>query len=238
MTPLSSSSSLSIVPPAKISPAAGGSGVHRATGLETLEFGRSMVSSNRVREFERLGYFGVGTRRVHGTEKTLNPQGKIVVFEAFFEVGLQFPCHPFVVEVLKCFSVQLHQLTLNAIVALSKYVWALTTYGVEPSIEVFANHYCLQWQKKIVGGRVMQFESCTFTPKTGKMGGKVYELVSCAKKKWEASSSLGFMLILENVYRVWLSWHPTLWWPMTSLLSMIPKSGRLILMNGCCIVRG
>jgi hypothetical protein len=66
-----------------MSPSAGGFGAQRATGLVTLEFGRYMVSLNHVWEFEGLGYFGAGIGRVSGTEKTLNPRGEIVVFEAF-----------------------------------------------------------------------------------------------------------------------------------------------------------
>lgn len=34
-------------------------------------------------------------------------------------------------------------------VALAKFVWAVTSYGREPSIEVFAKNYCLHWQKKV-----------------------------------------------------------------------------------------
>lgn len=86
-------------------------------------------------------------------------------------------------EVLKRFSVQLHQLTSNAIVALSKYMWEMTTYGGEPSIQVFGKHYFLHWQKKTIGGRVIQFGSCTFTLKTRKTCGKVYELVSSPKNR-------------------------------------------------------
>lgn len=52
-------------------------------GLETLEFGRSAVSTNHVHEFERLGYFGAGIGHVSSIEKTPNPRGEIVVFEAF-----------------------------------------------------------------------------------------------------------------------------------------------------------
>jgi hypothetical protein len=46
-------------------------------------------------------------------------------------------CHKFVVDVLSRFSVKLHQLTLNAIVTLKKYVWATVTYGGEPFVMVF-----------------------------------------------------------------------------------------------------
>jgi hypothetical protein len=44
-----------------------------ASGLETLEFHRSVVSSNHLREFKRFGYFGASTGCVPGTEKTKNP---------------------------------------------------------------------------------------------------------------------------------------------------------------------
>ena len=76
-----------------------------------------------MHEFEQLDYFRARTGRVPGTEKTPNPRGEIIVFESFFEAGLCFPCHVFVVKVLEHFNAQLHQLTSNAIVALSKYVW-------------------------------------------------------------------------------------------------------------------
>jgi hypothetical protein len=67
-----------------MSPPAGDSGAQRAVGLETLEFDRFAVFSNRVHEFDQLGYFRARARRVPGTEKTPNPQGEVVVFEAFF----------------------------------------------------------------------------------------------------------------------------------------------------------
>jgi hypothetical protein len=46
-------------------------------------------------------------------------------------------------EVLQRFEVQVHQLTPNIVVALAKYVWAVTSYGSQPSVEVFAKNYCL-----------------------------------------------------------------------------------------------
>jgi hypothetical protein len=30
-------------------------------------------------------------------------------------------------------------------VALAKFLWAVTSYGWEPSVEVFAKNYCLLW---------------------------------------------------------------------------------------------
>jgi hypothetical protein len=42
-------------------------------------------------------------------------------------------------------------------VALAKFVWAVTSYGREPLVEVFAKNYCLHWQKKMIGGLIAQF---------------------------------------------------------------------------------
>jgi hypothetical protein len=151
---------------------------------DTVDFGVSRMSSVRVQDMQRLGYFGGGVARVSGTEKVPEPEGELVVFEAFFAAGLRLPAHRFVGEVMRRFNVQIHQLTPNAVVALSKYVWAMTSYGGQPSVEVFAKYYCLHWQKRMIGDEVAQFGSCTFTPKTGKTTMEVVELVPCARNKW------------------------------------------------------
>jgi hypothetical protein len=151
---------------------------------DMVDFGVSRMSSVRVQDMQWLGYFGGGVARVSGTEEVPEPEGELVVFEAFFAAGLRLPAHRFVGEVLRRFNVQIHQLTPNAVVALSKYVWATTSYGGQPSVEVFAKYYCLHWQKRMIGDEVAQFGSCTFTPKTGKTMMDVVELVPCARNKW------------------------------------------------------
>jgi hypothetical protein len=67
---------------------------------------------------------------------------------------------------------------------MAKYVWAATSYGGQPSMEVFAKHYCLHWQKRKIGHKIAQFGSCTFTPRTRKTSMEVMELVPCARNKW------------------------------------------------------
>jgi hypothetical protein len=106
------------------------------------------------------------------------------VFKAFFTTGLRLPAHCFVAEVLQRFDVQIHQLTPNVVVALAKYVSAVTSYGNQPSVEVFAKFFCLHWQKRKVGNKIAQFGSCTFTSRTGKTLAEVVELVPCARNKW------------------------------------------------------
>jgi hypothetical protein len=171
-----SSSSAAATPPADASPPANASSEETLSSLmaeelragDSVDFGVSRMSSVRVQDMQRLGYFGSGVARVPGTEEVSEPEGELVVFEAFFAAGLRLPAHRFVGEVMRRFNVQIHQLTPNAVVALSKYVWATTSYGGQPSIEVFAKYYCLHWQKRMIGDEVAQFGSCTFTPKTGK----------------------------------------------------------------------
>jgi hypothetical protein len=181
-----SSSSAAATPPANASSEETPSTlvVEELRACDTVDFGVSQMSSVRVQEMQRLGYFGGGVARALGTEEVPEPEGELVVFEAFFTAGLRLPAHRFVGEVLRRFNVQIHQLTPNVVVALSKYVWATTSYGGQPSVEVFAKYYCLHWKKRMIGDEVAQFGSCTFTPKTGKTTMEVVELVPCARNKW------------------------------------------------------
>jgi hypothetical protein len=57
---------------------------------------------------QQLGYFGNGVGRVPGAEEIPEPEGELVVFEAFFIAGLRLPAHRLVVEVLQRFDVQVH----------------------------------------------------------------------------------------------------------------------------------
>jgi hypothetical protein len=89
-----------------------------------------------------------------GRRRSPYRKGELVVFEAFFTAGLRLPAHRFVAEVLRRFEVQVHQLTSNVVVALAKYVWVVTSFGGQPSVEVFVKHYCLHWQKRKIGHEI------------------------------------------------------------------------------------
>jgi hypothetical protein len=71
----------------------------------TVEFGLSRISSGRVHEMQRLGYFGSGIGRALSAKEVPKPKGELVVFEAFFIASLRLPAHRFVTEVLACFEV-------------------------------------------------------------------------------------------------------------------------------------
>jgi hypothetical protein len=51
---------------------------------DTVEFGVLRISSVRVQDMQQLGYFGSGVGRVLGAEEVPEPEGELIVFEAFF----------------------------------------------------------------------------------------------------------------------------------------------------------
>ena len=61
-----------------------------------------------MQDMQQLGYFGNGVARVPGTEEIPEPEGELVVFEAFIIAGLRLPAHRFVAEVLQRFEVEVH----------------------------------------------------------------------------------------------------------------------------------
>jgi hypothetical protein len=70
------------------------------------------------------------------------------VFKNFFKAGLRFPLNGMIVDVLKKFGIYLHQLTPNAIVRLSVYIWALRSQGVESFAKGFCRVHELHYQTK------------------------------------------------------------------------------------------
>jgi hypothetical protein len=59
-----------------------------------------------MQDMQQLGYFGNGVGRVLGAEEIPEPEGEIVVFEAFFIAGLPLPAHRFVAEVLQRYDMR------------------------------------------------------------------------------------------------------------------------------------
>jgi hypothetical protein len=94
-----------------------------------LDFEKSTVSEADVPMMMKLCYFGEAEKkliRFAREETTPKPKyDKVVVFKSFFIVGLRFPLHEMIGEVLDNYEIYLHQLTPNASVRLSIFIWAL-----------------------------------------------------------------------------------------------------------------
>jgi hypothetical protein len=94
-------------------------------------------------------YFTKGMAREPGEETVPEPNSdKVVVFEEFFIAGLRMPPHSMLADILLKFQVQIHQLTPNAIVQLSKYIWVVRSFGGVPSAEGFTKRYELHYQPR------------------------------------------------------------------------------------------
>jgi hypothetical protein len=117
-----------------------------------LDFGKSTVSEADIPMMTKLGYFGEAEKKLirFGGEETIpKPENdEVVVFKSFFKAGLRFPMHGMIADVLENFEIYLHQLTPNAIVRLSVFIWALRSQGVEPLTEAFCRVHELHYQTK------------------------------------------------------------------------------------------
>jgi hypothetical protein len=67
------------------------------------------------------------------------------------KVGLWFPLHKMLVEVLKKFEIFLHQLTLDALIKVGIFIWAIRSQGLEPDVDCFCNIHELSYKTKAIG---------------------------------------------------------------------------------------
>jgi hypothetical protein len=112
-------------------------------------FGPSTMTVSRFRAMIDNCYFDEGMGHEPGEETILEPQSdKAMVFEEFFTAGLRMPPHPVLSDLLLKFQVQLHQLTSNAIIQLSKYIWEVMSFGGTPSADGFTKRYKLHYQPR------------------------------------------------------------------------------------------
>ena len=94
-----------------------------------LDFGKSTISKADFSKMVKSGYFSEDEKKLirFGGEKTTPKPEKdeIVIFKSFLKAGLRFPLNRMISDVLQKFGIYFHQLTPNAIVRLTVYIWAL-----------------------------------------------------------------------------------------------------------------
>jgi hypothetical protein len=114
------------------------------------DFGQSTITKAPIASLESVAcYFLKGYVWPPGAESVPNPhENEALVFKDFFTAGLHMPPHPVLLDILHKFRVQLHQLTPNAIVQISKFIWIVTSCRGRPTVDVFTHHYELHYQNK------------------------------------------------------------------------------------------
>jgi hypothetical protein len=129
-----------------------------------LDFGKSTVSEADMPMMVKLGYFGEAEKKLicfGGEETTLTPEeDEVVVFRSFFRAGLRFPLNEMIGEVLDNYEIYLHQLTPNAIVRLSVFIWSLRSQGMDPNAEAFCRVHELHYQTKAREDRLHENFCC------------------------------------------------------------------------------
>jgi hypothetical protein len=129
-----------------------------------LNFEKSTVSEADVPMMMKLGYFGEAEKkliRFAGEETTPTPKDdEVVVFKSFFRAGLRFLLNEMIGEVLDNYEIYLHQLTPNAIVRLSIFIWALRSQGMDPNAEAFCRVHELHYQTKDRADRLHENFGC------------------------------------------------------------------------------
>jgi hypothetical protein len=116
---------------------------------KTYTFGRSQTDGTDVSSLQRNRM--IGTARAPGRETVPKPHdNEVVIFQDLLFVGLRFPLHPVVIDILRYFDIYLHQLTPNAILQLSVYMWICHTTKIKPSAEGFALAHQVHHQRRTV----------------------------------------------------------------------------------------
>jgi hypothetical protein len=117
-----------------------------------VEFGKSTIKAKDLVLMKKLGYFEENDDELvrFAGEETIPElkEDEVVVFKSFFRVGLWFPLYEMISEVLKKFEIYLHQLTPNAIIRLSVYIWALRSQGKSTNAEGFCRVHGLHYRTK------------------------------------------------------------------------------------------
>jgi hypothetical protein len=109
---------------------------------------------------------------------------EVVVFKSFGKVGLRFPLHKMMVELLKTFEIYLHQLTPEAVIKVGGFIWAIRSQGLEPDARCFCNIHELSYQTKATGKEQYHnnFECYNFVSCS-----EASYLVPTFRKKWSGS---------------------------------------------------
>jgi hypothetical protein len=115
-------------------------------------FGKSTIKQSHIENMRGRYFRDMSIVRAGGDNNVPAPEdNEVVIFRSFFKAGLWLPLSRFVVEVLKTYQIFLHQLTLEAILRMGVFVWAVRSHGIEPSAKCFCSMHELLYETKAMG---------------------------------------------------------------------------------------
>jgi hypothetical protein len=115
-------------------------------------FGKSSIKQSQIDAMKGRYFRDMSIVRVGGDSTASAPkENEVVVYRSFMKADIRFPLRKFLVEVLKIFQIFLDQLTPDAIIRMSLFVWAVRSQGMEPSAKCFCNMHELLYETKATG---------------------------------------------------------------------------------------
>jgi hypothetical protein len=113
----------------------------KASMVKSWDFRPSLMVEGAIKLLKKEKFSG-GKGWVPRGEIVPRPEpDEAMVFKDFFSCGLHFPAIYFLHLVLETFKVQLHHLTPNGILTLSKLCYACETYGAPLDLDTFCAYY-------------------------------------------------------------------------------------------------
>jgi hypothetical protein len=90
-----------------------------------IEICRSTFREKDLQSLKRLGYFSskVNVRLPRNETTPMLGKDKVIVYKRFFKAGIWLLMYKMIVKILQRYEVHMHQLTPNAIVRLSIFIW-------------------------------------------------------------------------------------------------------------------
>jgi hypothetical protein len=132
-------------------------------------FGKSTFKQEQTKTMKGKYFHDVSIVRARVESTVPLPEAnEVVVFKSFMKVGLRFPLHKMLVEVLKIFEIFLHQLTPEALIKVGVFIWAMWIRGLELDAKCFCNIHELSYQTKVTGKEQYynNFGSYSFVPRS------------------------------------------------------------------------
>jgi hypothetical protein len=133
-------------------------------------FGKSSIKQGQIEVMKGRYFRDISIVRAGGENIVpLLEANEVVVSRSFMKVGLCFPLHKMLVEVLKTLEIYLHQLFPEALIKVAVFIWAMRSQGLEPDARCFCNIHELSYQTKATGKEQYHnnFGCYSFVPRFG-----------------------------------------------------------------------
>jgi hypothetical protein len=115
-------------------------------------FRKSTIKQSQIDAMKGRYLHDISIVRAGGDSNAPAPEAdEVVVYRSFIKAGLRFPLDKFLVEVLKTFEIYLHQITPEAIIRMSIFIWAMRSQGLEPNAKCFCDMHELSYETKVTG---------------------------------------------------------------------------------------